>query len=169
MFFTLPRVPVGAQSLPEPTRLLAQDGIRVPIYEGFEQLHPLFTHETDTLRVINFWATWCAPCVEELPYFDELAREQREQPVQVILISLDFRKQLEKRLLPFLRERDLQATVVVLDDPDADSWIDAVDPSWSGAIPATLLLHGTRREFREQTFTREELHTLVESMMEEYP
>jgi thiol-disulfide isomerase/thioredoxin len=116
--------------------------------------------------VVNFWATWCAPCVEELPYFEELTREYADKPLRVLLVSLDFRRQLERRLLPFLKNNDIQSRVVVLDDADANAWIDKVDPSWSGAIPATLFYQGERRLFKEQTFTRDELFQLVQTFTE---
>lgn len=156
-----------AQQLPPASAMLERDGIAIPIYEGFETLAPLFDARGDTTVIVNFWATWCAPCVEELPYFEELTRDRGDAPYQVILVSLDFRKQLERRLLPFMRERDLRSTVVVLDDADANSWIDRIDPAWSGAIPATLVFNAQRREFREQTFTREELFSLIDSFVGE--
>ena len=154
---------VTAQQLPPASSMLEAQGVEIPVYEGFESLAPLFDQRSDTTYIVNFWATWCAPCVEELPYFEELTRDRGEKKYRVILVSLDFRKQLEKRLLPFVKERALRSTVVVLDDPDANAWIDRIDAAWSGAIPATLVFNATRREFREQTFTREELFSLVES------
>lgn len=152
-----------AQQLPPASTQLEAQGLAIPVYEGFESLAPLFEQRGDTTYIVNFWATWCAPCVEELPYFEELTRDRGEKKYRVILVSLDFRKQLEKRLLPFVKERGLRSTVVVLDDPDANAWIDRIDAAWSGAIPATLVYNARRREFREQTFTREELFSLVES------
>src|SRR5690606_38467372 len=127
----------------------------------FTGIEPMLTSGSDTTYIVNFWATWCAPCIEELPYFEELTSETRGQAVKVLLVSLDFRKQLSTRLLPFIKKHNLRSEVIVLDDPDANAWIDKVDPSWSGAIPATLVFRGDRREFKEQTFTRAELFQLV--------
>ncbi|MDX9759816.1 MAG: TlpA disulfide reductase family protein [Bacteroidota bacterium] len=159
--------PLMAQQLPPASSMLERDGTAIPIYEGFETLAPLFHARGDTTVIVNFWATWCAPCVEELPYFEELTRDRGDAPYQVILVSLDFRTQLERRLLPFVRERNIRSTVVVLDDADANAWIDRIDPAWSGAIPATLVFNAQRREFREQTFTREELFSLIDSFVGE--
>lgn len=153
----------GAQGRPKDA---VRDDIRaVPIYD-FAGIEPIFSSESDTTFVINFWATWCAPCIEELPYFEELTQSVQGRSLKVILVNLDFRKQLTKRLLPFLKERDIRSTVLVLDDPDANSWISRVDESWTGAIPATIVFRGQRREFREQSFTREELFQLVHSFTE---
>ncbi|MBR9975001.1 MAG: TlpA family protein disulfide reductase [Bacteroidetes bacterium] len=156
-------LPMRAQALPPPTATVSGEGLTLPVYEGFEALAPLFASAGDTTLIVNFWATWCAPCVEELPYFEELTRQRGDAPYRVVLVNLDFRRQLQRRLLPFVKDRALQSTVVVLDDPDANAWIDRVDPEWSGAIPATLVFNKWKREFREQSFTRDELQTLIHS------
>ncbi len=157
-----------AQS-PAPATVIEHDGIRVPVYEGFDALAPLLEAPDSTLLIVNFWATWCVPCVEELPWFEELLEMYPRERVQLLLVNLDFRKQLKKRLLPFLAERKLAGSVVVLDDPDANAWIDRVDPNWGGAIPSTLFLGPDIRRFHEQSFTRDELHTLVSSYVEKLP
>ena len=154
----------GAQTLPPPTSYVGSDSTRIPVYKGFSTLAPLFAQRGDTTLIVNFWATWCAPCVEELPHFEELTRTRGDAAYRVILVSLDFPKQLETRLLPFVRKHGLRSTVVVLDDPDANAWIDRVDPEWSGAIPATLVFNSRVREFREQSFSRNELRTFIHSL-----
>jgi thiol-disulfide isomerase/thioredoxin len=101
---------------------------------------------------VNFWATWCKPCIEELPYLEQLHQDKFDDPVNVILVSLDFINQLEEKLIPFIQEFKLRSTVVVLDDPDANSWIDKVDPTWSGAIPATFIYQRDKRMFFPDSF-----------------
>ncbi len=123
-----------------------------PIYERFEDLAPIFAQQNDTTYVINFWSTWCAPCVKELPYFEALTEKYATQKVKVILVSLDFPKQLETKLKPFLKEHNLQSEVLVLTDPDANSWVDQVNPTWSGAIPATVVYKGNKDKFYEKSF-----------------
>ena len=123
----------------------------VPIVD-FEGVKPYLEKNNDTVYVVNFWATWCKPCVEELPYLEQLNQDQMNQPLQVILVSLDFRNQVQSKLVPFIREHALQSPVIVLDDPDANSWIDQVDESWSGAIPATLIYKKEKRLFFHEGF-----------------
>ncbi|MGB3606378.1 TlpA family protein disulfide reductase [Psychroserpens sp.] len=107
--------------------------------------------------VVNFWATWCAPCVKELPSFEELNARYKDQNVEVILISLDFPKQIETKLKPFLKKNALKSEVVVLDDVDSNTWIPKVSKAWSGAIPATIIYNQQKKEFYERSFTYSEL------------
>jgi thiol-disulfide isomerase/thioredoxin len=103
---------------------------------SYNELKPLLNQKGDKIYVVNFWATWCAPCIKELPYFEVL--DQRED-VEVLLVSLDFPKHKESRLLPFIKKNKLQAKVVLLDDADENYWINDIHPNWSGAIPATIV------------------------------
>lgn len=119
----------------------------------FEGVQPFLEKENDTTYLINFWATWCKPCVEELPFIEQIHSDDFDDPVEVILISLDFRNQLESKLIPFIEEHQIKSKVVVLDDPDANAWIDKVDPSWSGALPASIIYKGNKREFYPEGFT----------------
>lgn len=123
----------------------------IPIY-NFESLKPLLYTNSDTIYVINFWAMWCAPCVKELPYFEELAKKYKGEKIEVLLVSLDFPKDVETKLKPFLKEKNINNKVVLLDDPDSNSWIDKIDPNWSGAIPFTIVFNKEKRNFFEQSF-----------------
>lgn len=149
--------------LPPASAMLEDGEYSIPVYEGFDALAPLLEQRGDATVILNFWATWCAPCVEELPYFEEITRDYDAGQVRVILVNLDFRSQLNKRLLPFIKKHELQSEIVVLDDPDANAWIDRVDPSWTGAIPATVIYNREKRAFYEQSFTREELQAVITS------
>jgi thiol-disulfide isomerase/thioredoxin len=122
-----------------------------------EQLVSLTTRSDDTTYVINFWATWCSPCVKEIANFEKVHQEYQNEKLKVILVSLDFPNQLEKRVIPFLREKGISASVNIMTDTDYNAWIDRVDPSWSGAIPATLIYQGNRRVFLEKELTYTEL------------
>ena len=124
----------------------------IPVYKSYDDLAYLFEQEDDMTYVINFWATWCKPCVEELPYFEQMQEKYKDENVQVILISLDFKRQLEKKLKPFLEKRKLQSEVVVLADSKYNNWIDNVDEIWDGAIPVTLIYNTNKREFANYQF-----------------
>ncbi|TGV01249.1 TlpA disulfide reductase family protein [Flavivirga rizhaonensis] len=127
-------------------------------YNGFEKF---LNKKNDKIYVINFWATWCAPCVKELPYFEKLNSQYRNKNVEVILVSLDFPHLYESKLKPFIKERKLESKVIALDDPDMDTWIPKVSKDWSGAIPATIIYRNDDRKFFEVSFTYKELETEV--------
>ncbi|HMR43851.1 MAG TPA: TlpA disulfide reductase family protein [Saprospiraceae bacterium] len=142
----------------------ASDSIK--IFDHFDDMQHFFSRKNDTTYVINFWATWCKPCVEEMPYFEQLHEKYRDQKVKILLVSLDFKKQIDSKLKPFIRERNLQPEVVVLADPDANSWISKVDENWGGAIPITIVYKGEQRQFiGEQFEDYQSLEKIIQSFL----
>ena len=107
--------------------------------------------------LVNFWATWCKPCIEELPYFEALGKDM--QDVKVMLVSLDMEKERAEK---YAQKKQLQAEVLYLDEVDFNSWIDQISPDWSGAIPATLMVAPEGQQaFFEGSFTQDELYETV--------
>ena len=131
----------------------------------FDKVHDLLNSKKSEITVVNFWATWCAPCIKEMPYFEALNKEF-EGEVNVYLISLDFADEIEK-VNKFVAKKGLKSNLLLLDDIDYNSWIDRVEPSWSGAIPATLILNKTTNErvFFGGEITKEELYESVNKFM----
>jgi len=139
---------------------------KVPVYNTFEGIEPYFSKNNDTTYVINFWATWCKPCVEELPYFEKVQSTYQNQKVQVVLVSMDFKRQLEKKLKPFVEEHKLQSEVIVLTDNKYNNWIDKVDPSWGGAIPVTMIYNAQDKKFFGDQFSDfEELESALKAFL----
>ncbi len=139
------------------TNLNAQD---IKIID-FKNLEERAINAPDTVFIINFWATWCAPCVKELPYFEQLAEKYKGKPLKVILLSLDFKSKIQSDLLPFVKKHKLKSEVLLSESLD-EKFINAVNQNWSGAIPATLVIHHQKniREFYEQEFTFQELESV---------
>lgn len=123
--------------------------------------------DTDTIYVINFWATWCAPCVAELPEFEKLQQQYATQKVKVVLVSTDFKKQIETRVKPFVLEKNLHSQVVFMDESNPNNWINLVNPDWSGLIPATLVIAPQKKfeRFFEGELTYEKLEIMVQSAL----
>ncbi len=136
----------------------------IPSYDFTEFEERYLQPEDEITYVINFWATWCKPCIEEMPAFEALQENYENKNVKVILVSLDLPKLLEKQVIPFVEKKGLKSEVILLDDPDANTWIPKVAEEWSGAIPATLLIKGEQRQFYEQSFTYETLEKAVNSI-----
>ncbi len=130
---------------------------------NFNQLEPLLNLQNDTTYIVNFWATWCTPCVHELPDFEQLAAEYKNDKVKFLLVSMDFPQQLETQVLPFIAEHKLKSEIVLLFDPNANVWINKVSPQWSGSIPATVVYNKNFRKFHEGSYSYEELKSIIES------
>ncbi len=103
-----------------------------------------------TTLVVNFWATWCKPCVQELPAFDSLSVSKNT--CQVILVSLDFKEDLEKKVNPFLKKNNIKSECVLLDEINGNDYINKISESWSGAIPATIFINKDKKIFGERSF-----------------
>ena len=129
-------------------------------FKNFDELNTYIKENNSKPLVVNFWATWCAPCVKELPYFEKLNQENPN--VKVILVSLDFEKQVESKLIPFLKKKKIISTSIYLADKDYNSWLPKIDKNWSGSIPATVIFNQDKKIFVEQDFSNyEELNTFV--------
>ena len=129
----------------------------------FNQLDSLLAEEPEILHVVNFWATWCKPCVEELPYFREVAAERNENTVHFIFVSLDFANQIENTFKPFLSANPLPGEVWWLNEKKLHTLIPKIDPTWTGAIPATLFFKGsTYRQFWEGEIKRNQLAEIID-------
>ena len=130
---------------------------------NFEGLQKYLKTEDDKVYVVNFWATWCAPCVKELPYFEKINADYKN--VEVVLVSLDFPSKYESRLKPYIVEHNLRSKVVALNDVDSNSWIPKVDPNWTGAIPATIIFNKEKRKFYEQAFDYDALEKEIKQFL----
>lgn len=124
--------------------------------------------KSDTLIIVNFWATWCKPCVEELPYFEQLADSLKNKKAKIYLVTTDMRKDIATRVTDFIKAKKLTQQVVFINEVNADKWINKVSEEWSGAIPATLMIKGDIgfRCFKEGELTFDELDGLVKQVMQ---
>lgn len=119
--------------------------------------------ETQEPFIVNFWATYCIPCIEEIPYFEELSRKHG---VKLLLVSLDLESFYPKKIKSFAAKQKYQSPISWLDEYDADYFCPIVDPIWSGAIPASLFLNNETgfRKFIEEQVTKDELERIILAM-----
>ncbi|MBZ4192545.1 TlpA disulfide reductase family protein [Niabella beijingensis] len=108
----------------------------------------------DTVFIINFWASWCTPCLRELPHFETFNNRFKQSKVKVLLVSLDFKSDLDKTVLPLVKKLELKNEVFLLDESDAQTYMNNIDTAWSGALPATLIVNKAKnkRKFHEGTY-----------------
>jgi thiol-disulfide isomerase/thioredoxin len=91
------------------------------------------------ILVFNFWASWCKPCVKELPDLIKLNRDYKDRNIKLIIISLDFKEEVDLKLLPFLKDNNIDFPSYLLDVKDPDDIMNYFDSKWNGGIPATFI------------------------------
>ena len=142
------------------TNAQADKGNKIRVV-NYNQLEPYLQKNNDTIYLVNFWATWCAPCIKELPAIQSVEQKYTDEKFKVLLVSLDFPKELTSRVEPFVKSKNITSDVFLLNDPNQNRWIDKVDPGWSGEIPFTLIYGKHFRESYSRTFTYEELDSII--------
>ena len=99
-----------------------------------------YIKNSDHPIVLNCWATWCAPCVEEIPYFMETVKKYSEQKVELVLMSVDFATSYPHKILDLIKKRHFEATFLWLNETNADYFCPKIDPKWDGTLPSTLFV-----------------------------
>jgi thiol-disulfide isomerase/thioredoxin len=136
-------------------------------YLKIPELEKILHNPENKLFVLNFWATWCAPCVSEFPGFDKVSKEYDNKNVRFIMVSLDFPSQIENQLIPFLKKNKTSLEIDVMTDLDYNAWISKVDSQWQGEIPATLFFNNSKKAkfFHSGELTEPELRKYINSFL----
>lgn len=131
------------------------------------ELVQILSDPSDKLHVVNFWATWCAPCVKELPGFQQVVKESDTSKVDFLFVSLDFPSDADKKLSAFLKKNNYTFRVALMTDSDYDSWIEEVDPGWQGGIPATLFFNRDRKlhQFISEPMDKNKLEKTIRTLL----
>jgi thiol-disulfide isomerase/thioredoxin len=122
-------------------------------------------NEPGKIKVVNFWATWCGPCVKELPYFEKVNRDNKK--IDVLLVSMDFDLDPNpEKVKKFIVRKKLESKVVILEEENPNDWIDKIDKAWGGALPSTLIINpaNKKRKFVEGELKEGELEKLIEEI-----
>lgn len=134
-------------------------------YADFSEISSLFQQQRDTTYLINFWATWCKPCREELPLLQRLAQEREGQALQVVLISLDTEEGAIARIPAFLQEAAPDLPAIVLTD-EGQEWGKTIDRAWNGSLPTTIIYRGQLRYIYRRAFNSyPDLNTAMEPLL----
>ncbi|WP_339918070.1 TlpA disulfide reductase family protein [Yeosuana marina] len=140
----------------------------IEVLDQFEELQAIIDAQGNDVLVLNFWSTYCPPCIKELPHFKRLESEYQDKKIRVLLISLDDVKQLDSRVYPFVKKNKIKQEIMVLKDQNYSKWTDDIDESCYGALPATLIIKGKKRHFRFGSYeTYDDLKADVDKMLEE--
>jgi thiol-disulfide isomerase/thioredoxin len=145
-------------SLVFPLTLFGQDLIKLP------ELQKLIS-QPGQLRVVNFWATWCAPCVKEIPLFEKLNHDDKS--VQVILVSMDYDLDPDPaKVKRFIERKKILSEVVILAEENPNDWIEKIDKSWTGALPSTLVINPNsgKRKFVQGELKEGDLEKLIQEV-----
>ncbi|RPD42378.1 TlpA family protein disulfide reductase [Chitinophaga barathri] len=113
--------------------------------------------EGDSVTVVNLWATWCAPCVKELPAFEKQSR--LNPAVRFVYISLDLDEAYPEKIRQFVRQRKISGKVYWMEESNANKYARIIDPRWEGSIPATIIINPAKayRKFIEGVMEEEQL------------
>jgi thiol-disulfide isomerase/thioredoxin len=122
-----------------------------------DQLNDRINKGKDTTYVINFWATWCVPCIKEMPAFEKFEQNFKAEKIKVLLISVNFKSELNNSVLSFIKSKNLKSEIFLLDEKDPQEYINRIDSSWSGAIPSTLFIKNEKHIFFEKDLTYDDL------------
>lgn len=134
---------------------------------GTQDIKAILENPEDKLFVVNFWATWCGPCVKEIPYFEKVAKEYSDNKVEFILMSLDFPSELERRLIPFINKNNISLRVILIEELEYDKWMKFVDSVWQGNLPSTLFFNNAKdlRQFVARPLDEPDLRNIINSMI----
>lgn len=125
--------------------------------------------KSDAPTVINFWATYCGPCLKEIPYFQEVVKRYEKKGVKLLLVSLDFKESFPDKISSFADKRKFTSAIVWLDETNADYFCPKVDSKWSGVMPATLFINNKKghRSFFEEEMSKEKFETAIRKMLDD--
>lgn len=129
------------------------------------ELEKLLKTPSDQIQVINFWATWCGPCIKEMPLIENLGLQRTD--IRITLVSMDLELDANPdKVFRFVERKALKSDVLILDAPDPNSWIDKIEKEWNGSLPATIVINTKtgKRAFIGKELKEGELESLIESV-----
>lgn len=126
-----------------------------------------YIKNSDKPTVVNFWATFCKPCIAEIPHFQKLVKQYEKDDVQLLLVSLDMQEMYPAKIKTFADRFGFTAPIAFLDETNADIFCPKIDEKWSGAIPASLFINNKTgyRKFFEEEMSEQKFETELKSLI----
>ena len=123
--------------------------------------------ESKTPLIINFWATFCVPCLQEIPYFQEIAGQYKSKDVSIVFVSLDMKKDFPVKVNDMAKRLKLIYPVVWLNETNADYFCPKIDTSWTGGMPSSLFVNNATgyHKFFEEPLSKEGLEKEIQEMI----
>src|SRR5436190_5474189 len=124
-------------------------------------------NESKTPLIVNFWATFCVPCIQEMPYFQEMARQYKSQNLSLLFVSLDLREAYPTKVNEMAKKLNLTSPVVWLNETNADYFCPKIDTGWSGGMPSSLFVNNATgyHKFFEDQLSKEKLEKEIHEMI----
>lgn len=116
------------------------------------------TEQTTDKIIINFWATWCKPCVTELPQFEQINTQFDQYQIKVILVSVDFLNEIGK-VNQMVKAKGIKSEVWLMNAKNQNEFIEGVSKNWSGSVPASWLINKKtgKNKMIEKSLTKTEI------------
>jgi thiol-disulfide isomerase/thioredoxin len=126
-----------------------------------------YISQSDHPLIVNFWATFCGPCMREMPYLQSITAKYKEKNVELILVSLDLPSYYPSKISSFAKEKNIASTIIWLDETNADYFCPKIDKKWSGGIPSTLFINNKKnyRRFFERQLTDLQVEQEIKGML----
>ncbi len=126
-----------------------------------------YIQHSDHPLVVNFWATYCGPCVQEIPYFQSTVAKYKG--AELLLVSLDLPDYYPQKIDSFAKDKHFTAPIAWLNETNADEFCPKIDPKWSGAIPSSLFVNNKtgHRRFFERALSRGEVEENMKALLGE--
>ncbi len=124
--------------------------------------------ESKTPLLINFWATWCRPCIEEIPYFQEEVSKHKDDSLQLILVSMDYKEEYPDSIIAMAIKRKFYYPILWMNETKADYFCPRIDPKWYGALPASLFINNKTgyRKFFEEQLSKDKLQKEIKAILQ---
>jgi len=123
--------------------------------------------ESKTPLIVNFWATFCVPCLEEIPYFQEITQQHKNENVSIVFVSLDMKEAYPAKVNEIAKRLKLDYPVVWLNETNADYFCPKIDTSWTGGMPSSLFVNNVTgyHKFFERPLSKDELQKEIQVMI----